>query len=250
MGAGAWGEFGPIIAISVLLGTKSSFVALLSLIAFGLLALVLAVLPTRLAGDRVRAILERGHHTSSQTALRFTMLLLIVLLALAGVLRPGRRSRRLHRRHHRAPLLATRRGVDPSGPKSRPSDSASSSRCSSWSPVRTSTSTPSSRIPVRSSCSSSTSSSVRGVTQFFLYRNAIPGDAQRAAIRTARRHRPADHRGSHQPSRWPTASWTPATPRPSSARARSPCWCSRLSGRGWYVGSAASTSQEREANTV
>lgn len=84
MGAGAWGEFGPIIAISILLGTKSSFVAILSLVGFALVALVLATLPARLAGDRVRAILERGHHTSSQTALRFTMLLLILLLALAG----------------------------------------------------------------------------------------------------------------------------------------------------------------------
>lgn len=83
MGAGAWGEFGPIIAISVLLGTQSSFVAILSLIGFGLLALILATLPARLAGDRVRAILDRGHHTTSQTALRFTMLLLILLLALA-----------------------------------------------------------------------------------------------------------------------------------------------------------------------
>lgn len=84
MGAGAWGEFGPIIAISVLLGTKSSFVAILSLVGFGILALVLATLPSRLAGDRVREVLQRGHHTSSQTALRFTMLLLILLLALAG----------------------------------------------------------------------------------------------------------------------------------------------------------------------
>ncbi len=84
MGAGAWGEFGPIIAISVLLGTKSSFVAILSLVLFGIVSLVLATLPARLAGDRVRAILARGHHTSSQTALRFTMLLLILLLALAG----------------------------------------------------------------------------------------------------------------------------------------------------------------------
>lgn len=83
MGAGAWGEFGPIVAISVLLGTKSSFVALLSLVGFGLVAFALAVLPSRLAGDRVRDVLERGHHTTSQTALRFTMLLLILLLALA-----------------------------------------------------------------------------------------------------------------------------------------------------------------------
>jgi Kef-type K+ transport system membrane component KefB len=84
MGAGAWGEFGPIIAISVLLGTKSSFVAILSLVGFALVALVLATLPARLAGDRVRELLARGHHTSSQTAVRFTMLLLILLLALAG----------------------------------------------------------------------------------------------------------------------------------------------------------------------
>jgi Kef-type K+ transport system membrane component KefB len=84
MGAGAWGEFGPIIAISVLLGTQSSFIAILSLVGFGLVALILATLPSRLAGDRVRDILARGHHTSSQTALRFTMLLLILLLAMAG----------------------------------------------------------------------------------------------------------------------------------------------------------------------
>jgi Kef-type K+ transport system membrane component KefB len=84
MGAGAWGEFGPILAISVLLGTKSSFVALISLVGFAALALLLAWLPARLAGDRVREVLERGHQTSSQTALRFTMLLLIALLALAG----------------------------------------------------------------------------------------------------------------------------------------------------------------------
>ena len=85
MGAGAWGEFGPIIAISVLLSTKSSFVALISLVLFALVAFALATLPARFAGDRVRAILERGHHTSSQTALRFTMLLMILLLSLAGI---------------------------------------------------------------------------------------------------------------------------------------------------------------------
>ena len=84
MGAGAWGEFGPIIAISVLLGTKSSFAAILSLLGFAVIAGVLATLPSRLAGDRVRTILDRGHSTSSQTALRFTMLLLVLLLALAG----------------------------------------------------------------------------------------------------------------------------------------------------------------------
>ena len=84
MGAGAWGEFGPIIAISVLLGTKSSFAAMASLVVFAVVAMILAVLPSRLAGDRIRDILERGHATSSQTALRVTILLLVLLLGLAG----------------------------------------------------------------------------------------------------------------------------------------------------------------------
>ena len=84
MGAGAWGEFGPIIAISILLGTKSSFAAMVSLVVFAVVAMILAVLPSRLAGDRIREILERGHATSSQTALRVTILLLVLLLGLAG----------------------------------------------------------------------------------------------------------------------------------------------------------------------
>jgi Kef-type K+ transport system membrane component KefB len=84
MGAGAWGEFGPIIAMSVLLSTGSSFAAIVSLLVFALIAVIIAVLPSKLAGDRIRHLLDRGHSTSSQTALRFTMLLLILLLAIAG----------------------------------------------------------------------------------------------------------------------------------------------------------------------
>lgn len=84
MGAGAWGEFGPIVAISVLLSTKSSFAAIISLVAFAVVAFVLAVIPSRFAGDRIREVMERGHGTSSQTALRLTLLLVILMLALAG----------------------------------------------------------------------------------------------------------------------------------------------------------------------
>jgi Kef-type K+ transport system membrane component KefB len=85
MGAGAWGEFGPIVAISVLLGTKSSFAAILSLLAFAVVALVVAWISRRFRNDRITAIMQRGHHSSSQTALRFTMLLLVLLLGMAGV---------------------------------------------------------------------------------------------------------------------------------------------------------------------
>ena len=84
MAAGAWGEFGPILAISLLLSTQSKFLAVLTLVVFAVIAVVLAVLPGRLATERVRELLERGHRTSSQTAVRLTVLLMIALLALAG----------------------------------------------------------------------------------------------------------------------------------------------------------------------
>lgn len=84
MGAGALGEFGPILAISILLGTQEKFVAILTLVAFALIALLLAVIPRRFASERVMGVIERGHSTSSQTALRMTVLLLIVLLTIAG----------------------------------------------------------------------------------------------------------------------------------------------------------------------
>jgi Kef-type K+ transport system membrane component KefB len=84
MGAGAWGEFGPIIAIAVLLGTKSSFAAIISLLVFGAIAFLLALIGSRFATDRVRNIFELGHNTSSQTALRFALLLIIILLTIAS----------------------------------------------------------------------------------------------------------------------------------------------------------------------
>lgn len=86
MGAGAWGELGPIIAISVLLGSQSSFLALLTLAFFGVVAVVLAVIPDRFKSERIERIIEIGHSSSSQTAVRLTVLLMIALLSLADVL--------------------------------------------------------------------------------------------------------------------------------------------------------------------
>ena len=86
MGAGAWGELGPIIAISVLLGSQSSFLALLTLAFFGVVAVVLAIIPNRFKSERIERIIEIGHSSSSQTAVRLTVLLLIALLSLADVL--------------------------------------------------------------------------------------------------------------------------------------------------------------------
>ncbi len=70
----------------MLLGSQSSFLALITLGFFGLVALALAVLPQRMRTDRLARIIERGHSTSSQTAVRLTVLLMIALLCLADVL--------------------------------------------------------------------------------------------------------------------------------------------------------------------
>jgi Kef-type K+ transport system membrane component KefB len=84
MGAGAVGELGPLIAISVLLGTQNSFVALATLLVFGLIAVILGVIPRKFTNDKVAQFIESGHRSSSQTGVRLAMLMLIGLLALAG----------------------------------------------------------------------------------------------------------------------------------------------------------------------
>ncbi|MFZ4510767.1 MAG: cation:proton antiporter [Candidatus Nanopelagicales bacterium] len=83
MGAGAIGEFGPVLAISLLLSTKSFWMALLSVVLFAAVALLFAKVPTLLRTNRVVAVIERGQETSAQTAVRLTALLLVALLAIA-----------------------------------------------------------------------------------------------------------------------------------------------------------------------
>ena len=83
MGAGAIGEFGPVLAISLLLTTKSVGMAILSVVLFAVFALLFAKIPTLVRTDRVLNVIERGQETSAQTAVRLTALLLIGLLAVA-----------------------------------------------------------------------------------------------------------------------------------------------------------------------
>jgi len=83
MGAGAIGEFGPVLAISLLLTTKSFWMALLSVVLFGVVALLFAKVPGWLRTERMVSVVDRGQETSSQTAVRLTALLLVALLAIA-----------------------------------------------------------------------------------------------------------------------------------------------------------------------
>lgn len=86
MGAGAIGEFGPIIAISLLLSYSSSYEAILSLIAMAVAAYFLAKVAQLFTVEKLRKLIGAGENSSSQTPVRITMLFLIGLLAIAATL--------------------------------------------------------------------------------------------------------------------------------------------------------------------
>jgi Kef-type K+ transport system membrane component KefB len=85
MGAGAAGEFGPILAIALLLGSRSVARTLVIMAIFAFLVYLVARLPGRVTTDRLREVMDRGHSTSSQTAVRWTVVLLLGLLTLASL---------------------------------------------------------------------------------------------------------------------------------------------------------------------
>lgn len=84
MGAGAAGEFGPILAIALLLGSRSIARTLVILALFAIVVYLVARLPGRVRTARMTEVMERGHSTSSQTAVRWTVVLLLGLLTLAS----------------------------------------------------------------------------------------------------------------------------------------------------------------------
>ena len=83
MAAGAVGELFPILAIAVFLGANNKFVALGSLAAVGVLALVLSFVPRLVRGDRLERVLLKGEGSTSQTTVRWTVLLMLLLLLVA-----------------------------------------------------------------------------------------------------------------------------------------------------------------------
>lgn len=86
LGAGAWGEFGPIVAIALFLGSLSMLGGAISLLAFGLIAFVLAKVPGWLAQENVKRVVERTTVTSSQSGVRLAVLFMVILLALSGLM--------------------------------------------------------------------------------------------------------------------------------------------------------------------
>ena len=84
MAAGAVGELFPIIAISLFLGSRGSFVALGSLVIMGALAFLLTLVPRIRRGPAIHRVIREGEHATSQTTLRWSIVLLILLLATAS----------------------------------------------------------------------------------------------------------------------------------------------------------------------
>jgi Kef-type K+ transport system membrane component KefB len=84
LAAGAVGELLPILGIALFLGAQTQFVAILSLASVGVLALVLTFAPRLGRGSRIERIMKEGEHATSQTTLRFSIVLLLFLLAVAA----------------------------------------------------------------------------------------------------------------------------------------------------------------------
>ncbi len=83
---GTWGELGPVVAMALLLSTRTTFQSVLVLLAFAMIAVLMAVFVSRLKGwKKVEAFLREGAETTQQTVVRVTVLLLVALTALSAL---------------------------------------------------------------------------------------------------------------------------------------------------------------------
>jgi Kef-type K+ transport system membrane component KefB len=81
---GAVGEFFPVIAIAIFLGSNGRFFGLLSLLAVAVIALILSLIPKLGRGGRLQQILREGQGATAQTTLRWTVAMLLLLLLSAN----------------------------------------------------------------------------------------------------------------------------------------------------------------------
>jgi Kef-type K+ transport system membrane component KefB len=84
LAAGAVGELFPIVAISIFLTGRKEYVAFASLVAVLGAALLLTAAPRVLGEKRLRALVRQGQRATAQTTLRWSIVLLVVLLTLAA----------------------------------------------------------------------------------------------------------------------------------------------------------------------
>src|SRR5690348_7157845 len=82
--AGAAGELFPILIIAVFLTGRGNFIALASVALVGALALVLSAVPWLARSGTVQRIIREGQDATGQTTLRWAVVLLFLLLAVAS----------------------------------------------------------------------------------------------------------------------------------------------------------------------
>jgi len=82
--AGAAGELFPVLIIAVFLTQRGHFVALASVALVGALAIALSAVPWLTRSGTVRRVIREGQDTTGQTTLRWAVVLLFLLLAIAS----------------------------------------------------------------------------------------------------------------------------------------------------------------------
>ena len=82
--AGAAGELFPILIISLFLTERGNFIALASVGLVGVLAIVLSAVPSLARSSTVQRIIREGQDATGQTTLRWAVVLLFLLLAIAS----------------------------------------------------------------------------------------------------------------------------------------------------------------------
>lgn len=84
---GTWGELGPVLAMAILLSTRSNWQTAAILTAFLAICVAAAALPalSRRQGTRLYRFLEARANTTSQTFVRGTVMILIVLVAFSSL---------------------------------------------------------------------------------------------------------------------------------------------------------------------
>jgi Kef-type K+ transport system membrane component KefB len=82
--AGAVGELFPILIIAIFLTNRGHFIALASVALVGVLAIVLSAAPWLAKSRRIQRIIREGQDATGQTTLRWAVVLLFALLAVAS----------------------------------------------------------------------------------------------------------------------------------------------------------------------
>jgi Kef-type K+ transport system membrane component KefB len=72
------------VAIAIFLSAQGAFLGLVSLVVIGGVALLFTFVPRLVRNKKIRGIVSEGEHATSQTTLRWTMVLLFALLVIAS----------------------------------------------------------------------------------------------------------------------------------------------------------------------